>query len=389
MFSQRTEWPRSPNALALATDDRRRAGRPILDLTGSNPAAAGIARPTARILEALGRPSGLSYQPDPRGLPSARAALARWLSRDGRPALSPDRLLLTSSTSEAYGYLFKLLADPGEAVVAPSPSYPLFEYLAGLEGIGLRPYRLAYDGDWHLDRESVRAAAAPGARAIVALHPNNPTGSFLKSEELAFLTELCAERGLALVSDEVFLDYPLRGDPARAPSASAQSRCLTFTLGGLSKVAGLPELKLGWIVATGPDALVEQALERLEILADSYLSVGSPVQEALPRILQDAPAFQASVLARLEANLALATKSLAPPSAGSVLHVEGGWTLVLRLPAIRTGEAWALWLLETEGLLVQPGYFYDFEREAFLVVSLLTPCHHFAEGMERLRRSVG
>ena len=225
-------------------------------------------------------------------------------------------------------------------------------------------------------------------RAIAAIHPNNPTGSFLAADELAFLSELCAEHDLALISDEVFLDYALEPDPLRAPSAISQSRCLTFSLSGLSKLAGLPQLKLAWIATAGPEPLVARALQRLEVIADTYLSVSAPVQHAAAELLAAAPAFQSPLLHRLRENVAEARRALAPPSAASALPVEGGWTQVLRLPAIKTGEAWALELLETDGVLTQPGYFYDFPAEAYLVVSLLTPPADLAEGLARLRRAV-
>jgi len=382
-FARRSAWPRAENALSEAVSRARASERPLVDLTLSNPTEAGLPLPEGALLEALADAANLGYHPDPRGLPAARQAIA------ARLGLDPGRVLLTASTSEAYAFLFKVLADPGDGVLVPAPSYPLFEYLAGLEGLALAPYRLRYDGRWHLDRDALREAVGPRARAIVAIHPNNPTGSYLSREELAFLADLCAERGLALVSDEVFLDYALSSDPARAPSAVSQARCLTFSLSGLSKLAGLPQLKLGWIAASGPEPALSEALARLELVADTYLSVSSPVQHAAPRLLELAAGFQDAVRARLRRNLATAREALAPPAPATPLHVDGGWSLPLRLPATRTGEAWALELLESEGLLVQPGYFYDFEGEAYLVVSLLTPEPVFAKGMQRLRAALG
>ncbi len=380
-FSRRSGWPLAENPLSARLTRARAEGRPLLDLTISNPTEVGL---TSRApLAALADEANLTYRPDPRGLLEAREALAAQL---GHPV---DRLLLTASTSEAYAFLFKVLADPGDSVLVPAPSYPLFEYLGGLEGLSLRPYRLLYDGRWHLDREGIRQAAAdPRARAIVAIHPNNPTGSYLSRDELGFLTELCADRGLALVSDEVFFDYALTDDPARAPSASSQARCLAFALSGLSKVAGLPQLKLGWVAASGPEADLGEALSRLDVVADTYLSVSAPVQNALPRLLDGIGAFQQGVRDRLRRNLSTARSILAPPAPATPLHVDGGWSLPLRLPAIRTGEAWALELLDREGLLVQPGYFYDFAGEAYVVISLLGPEASFAEGLRRLRRAL-
>ncbi len=385
-FSSRLRWSQEPNALARAIE--RRGGAPFLDLTLSNPTAAGFSLPGEPVLAALANPRSLVYRPDARGLRVAREAVANHLAGLGGAPVSPDRIVLTASSSEAYGWLFALLCDPGEGIAVPTPSYPLFEYLAGLAGVALRPYRLAYDGRWHVDRTSVRDAVDRDVRAVVAIHPNNPTGSYLSQDELRFLSATCAERGLALVCDEVFFEHALGVDSERAGSAAFQDGCLSFTLGGLSKCAGLPQLKLGWIAVSGPTGEVDAALVRLELIADSYLSPSAPVQFAAPTLLALAPAFRSSVAARLRANLETARRLLAPPAGANPLHVDGGWTLPLRLPATQTGEAWALELLEGEGVLVQPGYFYDFEGEAYVVVSLLTPESDFATGMARLRASV-
>ncbi len=389
MFSRRTAWPAGPNALSRAIEQRRSTQAPLLDLTGTNPTESELAFPAEPLLAALADLGSRRYRPDPWGLPPAREAIARWLCRDSRVRIGADRLLLTASTSEAYAYLFKLLADPGDSIVTPTPSYPLFEYLAGLESLSLLPYPLLWDGRWHLDREALRSLAGrPGVRAVATIHPNNPTGSYLSADELDFLAKLCAEHDLALISDEVFLDYALLPDSNRAPSAIAQATCLTFSLSGLSKLAGLPQLKLGWIAASGPAPLLSQALQRLELIADSYLSVSAPVQHAVPELLAAAPAFQGHLSQHLRENVAEAQRALAPPSAATPLPVEGGWSLVLRLPAVKTGEEWAIELLERDGVLTQPGYFYDFPKEAYLVVSLLTPPADFAEGLGRLRRAV-
>ena len=389
MLSRRTTWPESHNRLARALDRRRNAGTPVLDLTGSNPTEGDLAFPAEALRRALAVPEAARYRPDPWGLLSAREAVSRWLCRDPRVRIGADRILLTASTSEAYAYLFKLLADPGDSILTPAPSYPLFEYLAGLESLTLAPYPLLWDGRWHLDQQAVRALAAkPGVRAIVAIHPNNPTGSFLAAGELDFVSRLCLQHDLALISDEVFLDYALLPATDRAPSAIAQAKCLTFALSGLSKVAGLPQLKLGWIAASGPEPLVARALSRLELIADSYLSVSAPVQHALPELLAAAPAFQSHLSQRLRENVGEAQRLLSSPSPATALPVEGGWTLVLRLPAVKSGEDWAVELLELDGVLTQPGYFYDFPKEAYLVVSLLTPRRDFAEGLGRVRHAV-
>ncbi|MHB1845553.1 MAG: pyridoxal phosphate-dependent aminotransferase [Deltaproteobacteria bacterium] len=380
-FSRRTDWPDRPNALARLLEQR--AGQQTLDLTRTNPTDCGLEQEGPRILAALSREAGLRYQPEPFGLRSAREAVAAWLSAEGR-AVPAERIAITASTSEAYGLLFKLLGDPGDRAAIPAPSYPLFDFLAEAEGLLLSRYRLAFEGDWRLDRASLlEALSMPGVAAAIVIQPNNPTGSVLTPSELDFVTDACRERGVALLSDEVFWDYPLEGQ-ADWTSAASQDRCLTFTLGGLSKLAGLPQLKLGWIAVTGPAAPVREALRRLELLLDSTLSVGSPVQEALPELFAMAPAFQARLRTRLRENLAVARRAFGPPNPVTVLSPQGGWSLVLRVPAVagaETGEAWALSLLDEDGLLVQPGYFYDFEGEAYLVVSLLTPPPDFAEGL--------
>ncbi len=383
-FSRRTGWSNRPNELSRAL--ARRGGAPPLDLTATNPTEAGLAYDGDRIRAALSSGAALRYRPEPFGLPAARAAVSASLAAQGR-AVPPERIALTASTSEAYGFLFKLMGDPGDAAAIPAPSYPLFDYLAELEGLSLARYRLVHEGDWRLDRDSFdEALSQPGVRAAIAIQPNNPTGSVLGEDELDFIAGRCRERGVALVSDEVFWEYPLEST-ARWKSAASVADCLSFTLGGLSKLAGLPQLKLAWIAVAGPDGLVDEALGRLELVADSYLSVASPVQEALPEILALAPAFQARLRERLSLNLAAAGRAFAPPSPVSLLRPQGGWSLVVRVPRLagrESGEAWALALLERDDLLVQPGYFYDFEGEAYLVLSLLTPPELFAEGLRRL-----
>jgi alanine-synthesizing transaminase len=274
MFSARTAWDLTPNRLALLLEERR-AGREVLDLTETNPTRAGFVAPPD-LLALLADPAALRYDPQPAGLPAARAAVAADFARRG-VAVAPEHVVLTASSSEAYALLFKLLADPGDQVLVPQPSYPLFDYLARLESVEAAPYALAYDGEWHLPLPAVEAALTERTRAVVVVSPNNPTGSFLKREEAAGLAALCARRGLALIADEVFADYPLREDPRRAPSLAAEAAALSFALGGLSKSCALPQLKLGWIAVGGEAALREAALARLEVVADTYLSVGTPV----------------------------------------------------------------------------------------------------------------
>jgi aspartate/methionine/tyrosine aminotransferase len=301
----------------------------------------------------------------------------------------PDQVVLTASSSEAYAYLFKLLCDPRDHVLVPRPSYPLFEFLAGLESVEVASYPLRYDGEWHLSADALREAIGPRTRAIVVVHPNNPTGSFLKADEAAALEVLAAEHGLAVVSDEVFADYAFGPDRRRVATLARDGPCLTFTLGGLSKSCALPQLKLGWIVASGPHVLRTEALARLEVIADTYLSVGTPVQEALPSILARRAELHAPVDARVRSNRDDLARRLGRGSAASLLHAEGGWAAVLRLPALPGEEDWAVRLLVDADVLVHPGYFFDFEGEGFVVASLLTPPGILADGASRILASVG
>jgi alanine-synthesizing transaminase len=390
-FSLRTDWPEETNRLFRSFERRLEEGAPLLNLTTSNPTLPGL-RPPAQdraILRALSKPTDLRYQPDPLGRLRGRRALARWLERRQGTAVAPERLLLTASSSESYSFLFKLLANPGDEVLVPTPSYPLLEFLSRLDSVRLRTYRLDPENGWGLDRESVlEGLDSHRVRAVLLVHPNNPTGSFLGRDDMAFLQKLAAERGLALISDEVFSDFALRPDPDRAPSAAVGASALTFALGGLSKAAGLPQLKLGWMQAAGPPDLVAAALSKLEVIADTYLSVGTPVQEALPELLGLATRFQREVRSLLRDNLDEVHRLLRPAAPLTALAPDAGWSLPLRLPATRTGEEWALLLLERHGVLTQPGYFYDFASEAHLVVSLLTPRARFQRGMARLIRAV-
>jgi len=314
---------------------------------------------------ALADERACAYEPHPLGLEPAREAVRAYYAARGLEA-PPARSVVTSSTSEAYASLFKLLCDPGDEVLVPEPSYPLFEYLAGLESVTARGYPLRYDGEWHLDREALRQAVGPRTRAVIAVRPNNPTGSVVKRDELGFLSKLCAERGLALLCDEVFADYPLEAAGDAARSVLEQAGALAFALSGVSKIAALPQLKVGWLVACGPPALVGQAMERLEIVADSYLSPGIPAQLALAPVL--------------------AQRHLAQEPLRQRLKVEGGWSAVLRVPATRSEQEWAVRLVEEEGVLVHPGFFFDFPSPAYLAVSLIVPPAELREGLERVAR---
>jgi len=383
MFSSRFHWDARPNRLTEALEARRRAGAPILDLTESNPTRAGFEYPS-EILSAFADRRILSYEPSPAGALETRRAVSAYYAARGR-TVAPERILLTASTSEAYGYLFKLLADPGDPVLVPRPSYPLFEFLANMESVEARPYPLVYQGGWSIDLEALAAAIGPRTRAVVLVNPNNPTGSFVKREELARLEELAARRGLALISDEVFADYAFAPDAERAATLEDVRECLWFSMSGLSKISALPQMKLGWIVTGGPEKLRQEAYAKLEWIADTYLSVGTPVQHAAARLLEAGETVRRQIRERTAANLAFARQALEGSAAG-VLAVEGGWYIVVQVPRTRSEEQWALDLLTQEGVLVQPGYFYDFESEAFLVVSLLTEPTAFREGIARLQR---
>jgi alanine-synthesizing transaminase len=365
-------------------DEKRAAGLPILDLTESNPTAAGFTYPSEHILSALADPRSIRYEPASSGIPSARAAVSKYYSEALRRNVSADRILLTASTSEAYAFVFKLLADPGDEVLVPSPSYPLFDYLAALDSVSVVQYPLVYHQSWRIDFDALAQSITGRARAIVLVNPNNPTGSFLKQSELGPLLALCREHNLTLISDEVFADYVLNDGAPMVRSLTNVADVVTFCLSGLSKVAGLPQLKLGWIVTGGPPGDREKAFERLELIADTYLSVGAPVQWAAPALLAMRGELQRQILKRVVENRAFLVSQIIPGSPWKLLATEGGWYAVLEAPRIHSEEEWVLGLLTGDNVLVQPGYFFDFEREAFLVISLLTREDVFRDGIRRV-----
>jgi len=379
MLSGRTLFDLSPNALSEAIARARARGEPTLDLTESNPTRAGIAYDETSILRAIALRESLRYDPAPFGHLSARTAVARELSQSGH-AVDAARIVLTAGTSEAYAFLFKLLLDPGDEVLVPRPSYPLLDHLAQLESVRPVPYRLVYDGAWHVDFHSVRSAISPRTRAVVVVHPNNPTGSRLTRDELDHLAAL----RLPIVSDEVFAPYSVRDGGARPISAlEATGARLIFSLGGLSKMAALPQMKLAWIALAGEEDLVAAALARLEVIADAFLSVGTPVQHAAAALLASRSTAESAIVRRTRANLAhLSTAASGSPV--SVLNVEAGWSAILRLPRTRSDESWAIAFVEQDGVVVHPGHFFDFEEEAFVVVSLLTPEATLKEGVRRI-----
>lgn len=390
MFASRTDWDLTPNRLAAELERQRARGRKVLDLTESNPTRCGLKYDRRAILRALARPAALAYHPDPRGMRAARQAVADYYRRRSRGTASqrvdPERILLTASTSEAYSFLFRALCEPGDQVLAPAPSYPLFDFLAGLNDVELRSYPLLYDHGWQIDLHSLEAALTTRTRAVVVVHPNNPTGSFVQRPELAALNSLCARRGLALIADEVFLDYA--HDGRTRPSLAANHGVLTFVLSGLSKISALPQMKVAWTVVNGPRPQVRQALERLEVISDTYLSVNTPAQLALPGLLAQRRPLQAQLRQRIAANRRELARQLASHPACRVLESEGGWYSVLRVPAICSDEGLALTLLRRQGVLVHPGHFYGFSGQGHLVLSLIVPKTGFREGLRRLLHGV-
>lgn len=385
-FSRRIPAPREPNALGRALAEARAAGRRVINLAESNPTRVGAALPADRVLRSLAAPGCLSYEPDPRGSASARAAVAEWYASGG-PAVDPGDIFLAASTSEAYGWLFKLLADPGDSVLVPKPGYPLFEYLAGLEGVEAVPYPLEYGHPrgWRIDLDALESALRKNRpKALVLIHPNNPTGSYVRPEERSSILELCRACSVPVIADEVFLPYPLE-DPAE-PSFAEESELPCFVLNGFSKLLGLPQMKLGWIVLAGPPRYRADAAARLEIIADAYLSTGAPILNAAPDLLPLAAGFTRELRGRLAENLGLLRGLLeGEGSPYRVLRCSAGWTAVLQVPRVLPEEELALGLLRQEGVFVHPGYFFDFPGEAFLAVSLLPRPEDFREGVERLR----
>lgn len=374
MFSERSAIDLRPNAISERIARLRSRGTPFIDLTLSNPTQADLGRAAWVPLDRTGVER---YEPVATGLTSARAAVARWMAEHARP-VTAERIVLTASTSEAYAYLFKALCDPGDDVLVPRPSYPLLGHLARFEAVALREYSIGYDGRFHVDLASLRAARSERSRAVIAVHPNNPTGSYLSRDELHGLAGL----GLPLISDEVFAPYPLEPTRDSCTSALELDSGLVITLHGLSKL-GLPQLKVSWLCLGGDDVLVSQALERIEMIADTFLSVATPVQLALPEILRAQDACVAAIRARTRENLAR-LRAACEGSALSALHAGGGWNAVVRLPSTQSDEAWVLELLDAAQVLVQPGYFYDFEGPPCCVVSLLPRPDVLEAGARRL-----
>jgi len=382
MFSERTHWQLTRNRLTSALEEIRSSRARLLDLTLSNPTRAGLHYDQSLILTSLASPHALDYDPQAKGLPGARGAVADYYRSQHGEQLDLDRLILTTSTSEGYSFVFRLLCNPGDELLVPKPSYPLFEFLADLQDVRLAPYPLIYDHGWQMDFPTLEKAVTERTRGVVVVHPNNPTGSFVKTHELRWLNAFCRQHKLALIADEVFLDYA--HDGVTRPSFVANKDVLTFTLSGVSKISALPQMKLAWIGASGPEAEVEEAMARLDVISDTYLSMSAPIQWATPRLLEQRRSIQRQLLDRLRSNLGELDRQLAGQKSCERLRVEGGWYAVLRVPVTRSDEELAVDLLLRKSVLVHPGHFYDFPGDGYLVLSLITKQEEFGEGIGRL-----
>jgi alanine-synthesizing transaminase len=382
MFSQRTNWKLTPNKYTRALEELRSSGEPLIDLTISNPTECGLRYDSAAILGAFQNAKSLEYEPQAKGLLAARQEVARYYREDHKEIVDPQALLLTTSTSEAYSYVFRLLCDPHDEVLVPKPSYPLFDFLGELQDVTLIPYRLQYAQGWFIDFESVLRALTPRARAILLVHPNNPTGSYVKGEEVERLNSLCLDHNLALIVDEVFLDYGLSGKTCK--SFLANRDALTFTLSGLSKIAALPQMKVAWMATTGPELLTRPALDRLEIIADTYLSLSSPTQWAFPTLFEQRRSLQPQLLDRIRGNWAHLKSAVTGKPGCELLETEGGWYAVLRVADDDSDEALAIEIMRKARVLVHPGHFYDFPADGYLVVSLIVTAESFRAGIARV-----
>jgi alanine-synthesizing transaminase len=383
MFSDRTSWKLTRNRLTEALEEVRSSGTRVLDLTLSNPTRAGLQYDEVRILQALASPQAMDYDPQPKGLSGPRAAVAAYYrTLPGIQQFDSERLILTTSTSEGYSFVFRLLCNPGDELLVPKPSYPLFEFLADLQDVKLVPYPLIYDHGWQMDFPSLEKAVTKRTCGVVVVHPNNPTGSYVHADERETLNGFCREHQIAIIADEVFLDYAHDGESER--SFAANEDVLTFTLSGVSKISALPQMKVAWVATSGPAAEIEEALARLEVISDTYLSMNAPMQGALPALLAQRKSIQQQLLNRVRNNLAETDRQLAAQKTCQRLSVEAGWYAVLRVPVTQTDEELAIGLLRRKSVLVHPGHFYDFPSDGYLVLSLITPQAEFAEALQRL-----
>ena len=397
MFSSRTNWKLARNRYTEAVEDARSRGVRLLDLTASNPTRVGLRYDSAAILGALGSERAMDYDPQAKGLLSAREAVGGYyrerltrserdvasnVSTGGVSIVDPECVVLTTSTSEGYSFVFRLLCNAGDELLVPKPSYPLFEFLADLQDVKLVPYPLIYDHGWQMDFHSLEKAVTGRTRGVVVVHPNNPTGSYVQPGEFAPLNDFCRAHGLALIVDEVFLDYALDG--REHASFASNDDVLTFTLSGLSKISALPQMKVAWVVTSGPDSEVREAMERLEVIADTYLSMNAPMQWAIPTLLAQRKSAQQQLQERVKKNLAELDHQLAQQKACQRLCVEGGWYAVLRVPVTRTDEELAIELVREKSVLAHPGHFYDFPSDGYLVFSLIAEEEEFREGIDRV-----
>ena len=381
MFADRTNWNLDTNRLSEALARHRAIRRPLLDLTASNPTECGFDYDRPAIMRALSDADALDYKPDPKGLETARQAVAAYYAARSNE-VSIENIFLTTSTSEAYSFVFRMLCNPGDELLIPTPSYPLFEFLADIQDVKLVRYPLVYDYHWQIDFHALEQAITSRTRGAIVVHPNNPTGHFCKPEDLTRLNEVCSARQMALIADEVFLDFVLTG--AQPLSFATNTGALTFTMSGLSKISGLPQMKTAWLITTGPEHLRKQALARLEVIADTYLSMNAPMQLATPVFLEQRRGFQKQLMTRVRRNLSELDRQLAGQKSCSRLRMEGGWNTVLRVPATRSDEELAIELLATRDVYAHPGHFYDFPSNGYLIVSVITPEPEFAKGIERL-----
>ncbi len=378
MFAKRTNWNLETNRLSAALAAHRAAGKPLIDLTISNPTESGFQYAEESILSALRNSAALKYEPNPRGLEVARNAVAQYYEERGAH-VSNDEIFLTTSTSEAYSYVFRTLCDPEDELLIPEPSYPLFEFLADIQDVRLVRYPLVYDHGWQIDFHALEQVITPRTRGIIVVHPNNPTGHFCKPQEMRKLNAICAAREIAIIADEVFLDFGLK--EGKQPTFAANQDALTFTMSGLSKICGLPQMKAAWLIASGPEPHKSQAGARLEVIADTYLSMGAPIQWAMATLLGQRHGFQKQLLGRVIENLAELDKQLPSQKSCGRLEVQGGWNAIIRVPVTRSDEELALELLAAKSVYVHPGHFYDFPSEGHVVVSLIAPTGEFAKGI--------
>lgn len=383
MFSERTNWKLTENRFTQAVSQARVSGAEILDLTASNPTRVGLEYDERTILAALGSPRVMDYDPRAKGLLEAREAVAEYYRTEQAIApLDPEQIVLTTSTSEGYSFVFRLLCNAGDELLVPKPSYPLFEFLADLQDVKLVPYPLIYDHGWEMDFPSLHKVVTPRTRGVVVVHPNNPTGSYVGPAEAAMLNSFCREHELAIIADEVFLDYRL--SQASHASFAANRAALTFTLSGLSKISALPQMKVAWVVTSGPEPEVAESMGRLEVIADTYLSMNAPIQWAIPRLLRQRKNVQRQLLDRVRRNLAELDRQIAGQAACERLRVDGGWYAVLRVPVTRSDEELAIKLVQQKSVMVHPGHFYDFPRDGYLILSLISPLPEFEEGIARV-----